>query len=515
MVISIASYAQFYSKPKEPTFDYMTNLTSGHPTLYWTAPSHNSQYPNPTGYIIYKKMPDPLGNEDYFAIDTVSSTTFSYTDSSSSGNQKRLFYRIASRGPTEPSRQTLHHANIWLTAEYDSCNAVLKLNWESYSGWKNENIEKIYNLYYSSSPDLTSFTLLDTVGKFDNKYFVKNIKENSHYYFYLSASRKDTALTTLSNLFHKRTTMPLNPQYITIDTVIASNNGSTIYYNIDSTTELSNFRLVRWEYPDTNKILFSAKVIESFSDPQKSVSIDSTDTWAARTRKFYYKIDALNGCRTVVKVSNLCNTIIPVAKPQSSTIDLEWDMLHIDTARCPGRIHDYVSYKIYRIVFLKGTNITENGEVIEVANISSNKFTDNIAGYQYQNPPYKFTFKYIIEATEHSPSGEVVALSRSRTIVTEVIPGVTMPNAIAPKMANYAFGHSRNIFEPVISFDATYSLTIYDRWGGLIYHGNQGWNGQYTNGNFAREGTYAYRLEIFTEDSGSVIKIGHFSVVYP
>ncbi|HNY08974.1 MAG TPA: hypothetical protein PKO42_03720 [Tenuifilaceae bacterium] len=40
--------AQMYDKPKEPTFDYMTiNISTGNPTLFWTPPSPDPQYPNP------------------------------------------------------------------------------------------------------------------------------------------------------------------------------------------------------------------------------------------------------------------------------------------------------------------------------------------------------------------------------------------------------------------------------------------------------------------------------------
>ena len=514
--LSLTAVAQYYAKPKEPTFDYMTiNLVTGNPTLYWTAPTYDPQYPNPTGYIIYKQMPNALGNVDYFAIDTVDDATYSYTDSTSNGNQARLFYRIASNGPTEPSRQTLYHANIWLTSAYDSCNAVLKLNWESYDGWKNENISDHYKLYISNSSDFSTFTRIDTVDKFDNKYYLKNVKENTDYYFYLTASRNDVDMTTFSNLYYKRTVMPFTPSYMTVDSVLASDNGTQIYYSIDSITQLSKFKVLRWEYPDTNKILFSAKVIDEFSDNSRTFSVDTSDTWAARTRLFYYKLDAYNSCNAVVKVSNLCNTVVPVPTPGKTTVKLEWDPLYIDTVRIPSRIINHVSYKIFRIVYAQGVDLAQIGEVVEIANVSNSSFTDDISNYRYMNPPYQFTFKYYVEAREYTPVGKEVTLSRSRVVTTEIKPSVVMPDAIAPTMYNMAHGHSRNILAPVISFDAQYELTIYDRWGTVIYHGNSGWNGKYPSGEYAIEGTYLYRLEVYTNDSGSVVKTGHVSVVYP
>jgi len=520
-LIYFGCYAQTFNKPKEPTFDYLTiDIASGQPILHWTAPSFDPQYPNPIGYIIYRGS--LLGSTmTFFEIDTVGQNTFTYTDINANGNNERLHYKIASLGLTEPSRLSPEHAQIWLTTKYDSCNAKLDLYWDHYynldiNGWSNPNRKK-YQLYWSNSPDINSFQLLsDSISIFTNKYSISNVQENTNYYFYLTLERKDKPYKTYSNLNHIFTKMAIHPDYMYLDSIIAKEKGMYIYYKIDPFTEIKNFKLIRWEHADTSRSIFSAKIIEEFSDPTKTHSIDSNDNWAARTRKFYYKIDAYNGCNAVIKTTNLCNTIIPKVRPKGIKVHLEWDTLLIDTERQPFRQGNNVEYIVYRQAYTQNEDITGPGELnIAASGISEAVFDDDLSSFKGHDPLYKIIFKYFIEAIERRPDNSGITFVRSREAIIEILPDVIMPTAIAPNSSISNNNRSRNIFEPIISFDAKYTLTIYDRWGGIIYYGNQGWNGQNKNGEYVKEGTYIYRLVITTDDSGDVIKEGSVSVVYP
>jgi hypothetical protein len=51
--------------------------------------------------------------------------------------------------------------------------------------------------------------------------------------------------------------------------------------------------------------------------------------------------------------------------------------------------------------------------------------------------------------------------------------------------------------------------------GGIVYHGNEGWDGRNSRGEFVKEGTYLYRLIVSTSDAGDIVKTGSVSVVYP
>ncbi|HPX05327.1 MAG TPA: gliding motility-associated C-terminal domain-containing protein [Tenuifilaceae bacterium] len=90
-----------------------------------------------------------------------------------------------------------------------------------------------------------------------------------------------------------------------------------------------------------------------------------------------------------------------------------------------------------------------------------------------------------------------------------------MPNAIDPSDTRSGTIYPRNIFAPIVSFNATYTLTIYNRWGQIVYQGNEGWNGKLSNGTFAPEGAYVYRLEVQTQDAQNLVKTGSLTVIYP
>ncbi len=515
--LCVDSFSQIYTKPNEPTFNYLTiNPTNGQPTLYWTAPTPNPQYPDPIGYIIYRRTVDILGNDFYLEIDTVNQTTFQYTDVNADGNLSRLFYKISSLGPTEPSRITPHHAQIWLQSQYDSCNAKIDLTWNFYEGWNNTSIYQDYSIYMGHDNNWAAYTLLANVNKFTNRYSITNVDENQDYYFYITARRTDQPYTTFSNLNYINSKMAIHPTYMTLDSILAENNKITIHYKIDPATAIRNFKLVRWEYPDTNKSIFSAKVIDEFTDPNQTLSVDTNDMWAARTRKFYYKVDAHNGCKTVIKTTNLCNTIIPKGKSDGTLVKLEWDTLMIDRVRQPNRINNRVVYNVYRRAYKQTDDINGPGELTLAASwLNDNFFVDDLTPYKGQNPLYKIVFKYYIEAYELEFDNSVATMVRTRELIVEILPGVIMPNSIAPTSQVGGNGRLRSIFEPIISFDARFELTIYDRWGGVIYHGNEGWNGKNSKGEYAKEGVYPYRIVVSTSDLGDVVKTGTLSVVYP
>ncbi len=516
--------AQVNPKPNPPTLDYLTNnLPNGDVTIYWTPPKHEPQIADPLGYIIYVPRNDqnPGGGDGWEPIDTVDQNTFQYTHIGANGNGQQVFYAVASLGTSEPSKLTSYHSPVWLTTQYDSCNAELKISWQGYEGWNindtmpYQNIR--YQLFMGNSANTSTFVQICDTGAFGgNRYTVKNVQENHDYYFYIKATRMDTGFVSYSNLYLIHTKMAIRPEYAYIDSIVASDNGNRIYYTIDPNTEITNFQLWRWEQPDTTQSIFSAILVEQFTVPSKSMSIDTNNTWAARTRKFYYKVDAYNGCNQAVMVSNLANTIIPRLNPKNRKVEIEWNDLYIDVIRKPNRQNDNIEYSIYRRGFTVNDDISGQGNLEQITSgLTDTKFTDDLSAFEGQSPLYIIIFKYFVEAYELNPDGDTVVLSRSREISTEILPGVTMPSAIAPNDNRSGNNHQRNIFKPVISFDASFTLTIYDRWGGVVYHGNEGWDGRNSRGEFVKEGTYIYRLVISTSNAGDIIQNGSISVVYP
>ncbi len=498
-------------KPKMPTFNYLTiDLTSGNPTLYWTPPAFDPLYPNPTGYIIYKRIVDalsPLGRNE--AIDTVGPGVTSYTDITSSGNIERLTYLIASNGPTEPSQLTSLHSNAFITSFYDSCNHKIDLEWLNYLGWGNR-IKK-YDVYLGNTSDWTTYSLYATLPGTTNRTSILNVNENQDYWVYVEAT-KDTAggngtipYTTRSNLYWRFTDMPIHPSSMWVDSIIAEDRKINIYFKIDPSTELSDFRVVRWENSDSVKSIFSKKELYQFSDPSLTFYPDSADSWAARTRPFYYKIDALNSCPRVVKVTNHANSITFKIHTSGMKNHIEWDSLFIDHDR---RLTNSARYRVtryaYTSVALPPVYLPETDQL---------EIIDDVKSFEGQG--YSIKFCYRVEGFERNTLGADVMYSRTRVQCTEIVPGVTMPDAIIPTDNYVNNGNARNLLIPIITFKANYTLSIYNRWGNLIFNGeNKGWTGHLSNGQLAKEGVYVYRLVVHTAGDRDVTKIGNVTVIY-
>ncbi len=510
-VLYFGSFAQvIFDSPQMPTFNNLTtsDVTTGRPTLNWTPPTFDPQYYDPTGYIIYRKYVDILNpNGIYIAIDTVDNPAITtYTDNTTSFNDGRYSYAVASRGPTIPSQITLPHSNIFITSFYDSCFQKIDLSWEKYEGWGN-HIEK-YDVYIGDNPNPATYTLHTTLPGTINRLSILNVIQNRDYYFYIRAKKQNEALTTFSNLYYRRTTMPLHPTSMVIDSVIAGDTKVEIFFKIDQGTELTNFQVVRWEFPDSVKSIFTRKILHSFSDKTTEQYSDESDNWAARTRPFYYKIDALNSCPKIVKVSNHTNSITPnIHADDGMKNSVQWDELFIDKD-IPSRASNYAVYKVIRYAYtnvaLPPVNLPETDQL---------EMIDDVSGFEGQG--YSIKFCYQIEAVERNTLGQTALLSRSRIQCVEIVPGVKMPDAIMPTDNTATYGSPRNIFAPTITFRATYTLNVYNRWGNIIFSGeNKGWNGFLSSGELAKEGTYIYRLVVRTEGNKDVIKEGSFVVVY-
>lgn len=484
-------------KPLPPSFDVLTiNPADGHPTLSWTPPNYNPLHPDPTGYIIY--IPTDIGN---LAIDTVDADTHTYTDLNNTGNNSSIKYTIASNGPTEPSQLTSHHGSIHLTAEYDSCGNKLNINWNHYVGWGNRI--DFYNIYLSETPALNNFTKIGSVNGVQNVLY-HPVEPNKEFYLYVEAKKRDEEVYTKSNMAYINTKISRPPNFVRLDSIIAKNNETELHFKIDNSTEYRDFIITRWEYSDSVSSIFTAKRLFSFSDPTTIFFTDTTDSWSARSRPFYFKINAYDGCNRLKIVSNLSNSIIVRALSRGQTTTISWDPFYSAQS-------NPIVYKLYRITYSPNPNPPEL--IFEEENPYEFSYDDNHD--QFEGQGYLPQFCYYIEAHEILEDSQIKRISRSRTICTEITPNIKMPNAIDPKSTIIRNNIPRNVFAPTLTFLATYKLIIYNRWGGIVFQGNnQGWDGRLNNGEYASEGAYVYRLEVYTESRRMTTKKGTVNVVY-
>ncbi|MDD3891354.1 MAG: gliding motility-associated C-terminal domain-containing protein [Bacteroidales bacterium] len=486
--------------PLRPTLNLLTlDPESGNPTLTWISPSHNPLHLDPIGYIIYVPYEEGGG---WTPIDSVDANTYTYTDINNNGLHESIKYVIASQGPVEPSPLTPPHGSINVTAKYDSCSNKIDIAWNQYLGWGNRI--DFYNVYIGENPNWDQLTLTTTTPGTQN-FAYYDVLPNKDYYIYVEAKKRNEEFYSKSNLTHINTRIAIAPQYMYVDSLIAKDQQNEIHFTIDANTEFRRFKLIRWESSDSIKSFFTSKDVFEFTKPSTTYFADTSDSWAARSRTFYYKINAYDGCNRLKRISNLSNTIIIRAHSAGNKSTISWEKFYSAQGNA-------ISYDLYRIAYSQGISISEL--IYQTENPMITEYTDDLSIFEGQG--YLPYFCYYIEANEMLGEGQTSRISRSRTICAQIDPDITMPNAIDPLSTIVSpEGIPRNIFAPTISFESTYKLTIYSRGGSVVYEGNsEGWDGRLPNGQLAPEGTYVYRLEVMSELRKIKSKTGTVTVMY-
>lgn len=81
-------------------------------------------------------------------------------------------------------------------------------------------------------------------------------------------------------------------------------------------------------------------------------------------------------------------------------------------------------------------------------------------------------------------------------IITDCGDTLLAPNAFTPQSVN------NTKFKPFVYSEKNYELSIYNRWGQLIYKGKE-WDGRY-NGKLSESGVYIWMVEITNNDCKSI-----------
>ena len=280
-----------------------------------------------------------------------------------------------------------------------------------------------------------------------------------------------------------------------------------IHFTIDEETELRNFAIYRWSVPlEHSTAIFRQVLLAEFTDPATASFSDNNDSWDARSRPFYYQVKSYDGCKREVLASAAVNSTPLRVVTRGTNNTITWNKLYYSVSKP-------INYKAYRIVY--GDSPFPPELVFESNNSLDTTFVDDISDLEGQGLTTKFC--YYVDATELDDGNQVVVLSRTRLVCTEVIPEIVMPNAIDPLSSQISSSgnNARNNFAPTISFNSDFKLTIYNRWGGIVFVGeNEGWNGLTAEGELAKEGSYIYRLEVHSESNRVIVKTGYLTVMY-
>ena len=455
---------------------------NGEPVITWNKPTNLPA--NATGYIVY----DYLGTlpDCTLGIDTL--TNFNDTvfiDTRNLPLTETRTYCLVINKSTEPEPLTQQHAFSFLKAEYDSCRYSITLNWTPYVGWDESATYKIYGGIAGDA-----FTLLaDNIS--DTTYTIIDVPDNEFYEVYIEAvNMQETSIVSASNRVTLRTTTPQRPEYLNIHTLKYIDSKVSLQFDIDANTELSTFLVTRGEQPDG---IF--ETIHSFSNKTATLYEDNNVETI-----YYYQLQALNSCdlQVPVKENNVINNLQLSQETRNGQWHLSWSELYDNNPR----------YNLNRL----------QPNPAALLSLSTNTvFDDNI---DFTEPSLEYCYR--VEAV--GEKGVKSITEQCNIYEAEIL----MPNAVNPTsiVLNVVTGRARNQFGPLVYAHSSmyqYQLEIYGKNGDKIASIqkmetdsplDKSWLGTLSNGNYAPEGMYIYRLKLTFTDGRVVTKTGSVAVVY-
>lgn len=153
------------------------------------------------------------------------------------------------------------------------------------------------------------------------------------------------------------------------------------------------------------------------------------------------------------------------------------------------------------------------------SNLANNSYAWDFGGLAYSfdvHPSYLFTVsgEFFVTLVATSPEGCQDTEAKKVTINPDVV--LYVPNAFTP--GGDGLNDEFHVFLPPTGVDfSTYSITIYDRWGEVMYKSNditQPWKGSKNNsGEILKQDTYVYKISFMDEKKKYYEKLGYVTML--
>jgi hypothetical protein len=325
------------------------------------------------------------------------------------------------------------------------------------------------------------------VSQGSNRVFKMEKVEGRHKYYFVIATvyneGRDTSFSNIQMVEYDFLTHPV----IRLDSVISTEEMNKIYFNINVTTQYSDFILERSVKSDSAEFVEVARF-----DKYTRAAYDTT----AGGQAYFYRVSATKDCGAIIKSSPVVAALALKLTAREAQNILRWNAIH-DAPKSSS------VFTLYR---------TSPSEIV----ISSD---ENISAIDYESAMYSSqAYCYYVEGVAADSFGRQIAYVRSATVCYEAVSVWFMPNAVSPFSAqsNSETGIHRNQFRPICDHPHTFLLKIFDRWGNEVYSGNNtGWNGQDNKmGATIPEATYTYWVQIIFKNGKKEEKVGNVTVVW-
>jgi len=451
---------------------------TGFTELFW----EKSISSDVAGYVIYN-----FKNGEGFAFDTLfNPNANSYINTGSGARFRSEAYVIAAfdtAGNVSPLSNPL--SSIFAEAVADTCRRRLNISWNFYESVPLKVIE--YRIMVSENGG--NYYEAGKVNPGINNFELNNIR-NSVNYCIISEALLEDGRKSSSNKRCLQVKMQRDPGWINADYATIDENGKMLLsFTFDPESEVRNFRLERKKEGDADY-----SIVKDFTIYGNN-NIRYTDNEADVSRKYYYRISAINNCGIPTVYSNIASNIAAELKYTGDILILSWNL-----------------YRGWRGGIMNQSILADFGEGYgEFASLFA---SDSSLSIRYIDIMYEITGPevcFYILANESLNDLGISGSSRSNSVCFPAEERVFVPNTFTPDNDNI-----NDLFRPVLSFvPVSYRLIITDTKNNIVFETSDwqaSWDGQKT-GKPVPSGVYLWYLKLISPSGKTIQKSGTVTVI--
>ena len=464
-----------FTPPLPPKIDSVS-INASNQTIIGLSPSASA---DASCYVVYKKQ-----GFSFIAIDTVCGNfPVLYLNLSSNPNNDFETYSIASIDSCGNISTIGQSQNtLFLRHTFDLCSRSVRLGWNPYINMKNTLAQ--YEIYYSenSGPYLLSGTTTLT------NYVHNNLNQNSSYSFFVRAVNSNRSASSTSNTISFFAKAQPVPTFSYVKSVsVTESEDIRISIKADSLNYFSGIEIYKATDPNNTFILLgylNRNALGEYSITDYDVNPDEEN--------YYYKALIIDSCGLRSVESSYSKSILLTAKANNNRTNL------LNWTSYENYLGNVDKFNIYRSV-----NDVFNTTPVATVSGTTRTYLDDVK----ELTDFEGKFGYYVQAVEGDGNPYFLKEeSNSNRVITYHEDSIFIPNAFVPKGIN-------SVFLPITQFveKTEYSMSIYDRWGQLIWTSKdetEGWKGDGFEG-----GLYGYVIEfknalgVYRKYSGTVLLI--------
>ena len=436
-------------------------------------------------YIVYYYLPNGnaipfdtiCGRLDTVAIDLLGDPTI-----------QSLVYTVAaidSCGKTS-AFNVLPHNTIFAKAATTVCQKQVNLEWNKYINWPLG--VKEYQVLVSKN--LGPFLNVGAVDSNSVSYAYSDFNDGDSLCVIIRAvSMADSIVVSNSNLLCIKPAIVQPPayNYITNATVDLSNN-VYVTWLIDTVGELTFYKIAR----SGNNVSYDpiAQLVAPFPVNQFETYKDSVEV-LPQNNPYYYNVTAFDSCQNQYVSSTVKTVCLKGELFDYYLANLTWNDFEL-----PNTV--LVRHNLYR-------DFGAGEQLIRTFLPGVNSYSDSLQAFLSERGIFCYRIETVYDIDLDTANYQARLSSWSNQLCIIHRPIIYIPNAFAPNGVN-------NVFKPTIIYGEpkAYSMTIYNRFGGLVFESNDpnlGWDGN-DHGKPAQPGGYAYLIQFYANDGVKVERKG-------